>query len=99
MKNDSSPTPDASPLPWLGMAGMLGAAAVLACGIPFVPPLVFVAVPLAGLGLGAVFRVASRARGWTTFHFACEFAATALNLFAVYLALGHHHLIDWLEGH
>jgi hypothetical protein len=81
------------------MAGMLGAAAVLACGIPFVPPLVFVALPLAGLGLAVVFRVASRARGWTTFHFACAFAAAALNLFAGYLAINRHHLLDWLEGH
>lgn len=91
--------PPVSPVPALNNAICLGVMAVLACGIPFIPPLAIIAVPLAGISLIMVCRVALRRPAWTPFRWACAVSALALNGLALYLALGRHHLIDWLEGH
>ena len=93
------PPASSSPLPVLALAICLGVMAVLACGIPFIPPLAVIAVPLAGASLVMLGRVAFRRPPWTGFRLACAVAALSLNAFALYLALGRHHLIDWLEGH
>jgi hypothetical protein len=50
-------------------------------------------------GLLLLGRLAFRRPVWTKFRLACAAVALALNAFALYLALGRHHLIDWLEGH
>ncbi len=76
----------------------LGVLAVLACGVPFVPPLVFVAVPLAGVGLALGARCVRRETHWSKGRVCNTVVALAFNGFALYLALGRHHLIDWLEG-
>ena len=78
---------------------VLGFVAVVLCGIPFVPPLVALVIPsVAGSLLAGL---------WSLYHGHAKSiqsviafgTAAALNLFALYLALGGHHLIDWLEGH
>jgi hypothetical protein len=75
--NHPDPPADQSPAAVFALAIFMGAIAVLACGVPFVPPLAIVAVPLAGVPLVLMAR----------------------DGFAFFLALGHHHLIDFLEGH
>ena len=87
------------PMPVIALAIFMGAIAVLACGVPFVPPLVSVAIPLAGVSLFLMARVILRSAHWTRWRALSAAVALALNGFALYLALGHHHLIDWLEGH
>ncbi|MFM8471158.1 MAG: hypothetical protein ACKODH_14555 [Limisphaerales bacterium] len=95
----SDQKPPLCPFPILALAICLGVMAVLSCGVPFVPPLVFVAVPLAGAAHVLLGRVVLRRPTWTWFRAACAVGALALNALALYLALGRHHLIDWLEGH
>lgn len=73
--------------------------AVLACGIPFIPPLAIIAVPLAGGALVLTGRVIIRSTRWTSLRAASAALALALSGLALFLALGRHHLIDWLEGH
>lgn len=85
--------------PSLAPSICLGGVAVLSCGVPFIPPLVFVAVPLAGVGLLLVARCVRRETRWSKGRVLTIVVALALNGFALYLALGRHHLIDWLEGH
>jgi hypothetical protein len=85
--------------PSLALPICLGVTAVLVCGIPFVPPLVFVAVPLAVISLVLVVRAMWRAEYRTKGRLVSAAIAVGIDLFALYLALGHHHLIDWLEGH
>lgn len=92
------PTPPA-PAPFIALAMVLGIIAVLACGIPFVPPLVVVAVPLASASLLLLGRVMTCGTTWTMGRAMSAALALALTGFALYLALGRHHLIDWLEGH
>ena len=98
MKRDSVNSPRVSN-PSLAPSICLGVAAVLSCGVPFIPPLVFVAVPLAGVALVLVARGVRRATQWSKWRACNTLVALALNSFALYLALGRHHLIDWLEGH
>ena len=83
----------------LAVALVLGGLAVLSCGIPFVPPLVIVAVPLAAGALILAGRAALRRAPWTPWRVIGLLLAVAPALLAIYLACGRHHLIDWLEGH
>ena len=56
--NTSAPSPPpSSPVTSIALAMVLGNIAVLACGIPFVPPLAVVAVPLASASLFLLGRV------------------------------------------
>ena len=97
-----TPSPDApeEPIPAAAvvLAAVLGVIAVLACGVPFVRPLVFVAVPLASGSFLLLVGVFFRGVRWTTGRAISALIALALDGFALFLALGHHHLIDWLEG-
>lgn len=78
--------------PWLAFLG------VVACGIPFVRPLVVVAIPFAAvagaIGLGQF--------AWRRDFGQVALLRTALTIglagMAIYLALNDKHLIDWLEG-
>ena len=98
--SDSPPVvPAPSPAPTLTLAIALGSIAVLACGIPFVPPLAVVAVPLAAAALVMLARLIFRGTHWSPGCLTAAGVALALNGFALFLALGKHHLIDWLEGH
>lgn len=101
-KTVTKPTPEnsgPSTAPTVALAITFGVIAVLSCGVPFVPPLVFIAVPLAGVSLFLIGRVTLRGTRWTKGRAISAALALALDGLALYLALGHHHLIDWFEGH
>ncbi|HEV7406381.1 MAG TPA: hypothetical protein VGO11_25755 [Chthoniobacteraceae bacterium] len=83
----------------LVLAILLGAIAVGLCGIPFIPPLVWPAIVFAGGSLYVVARDLLRRGPWSWGRALGSAVALALDALALYLALGHHHLIDWLEGH
>lgn len=85
--------------PSLALPICLGVPAVLACGIPFIPPLTFVAAPLAVISLALVVRALWQVEYRTKARFVGAAIAVGIDLFALSLALGDHHLIDWLEGH
>jgi Na+-driven multidrug efflux pump len=57
------------------------------------------AVPLAAISLLVLARTIFRGVRWSKWSFISALVVLALDGFALYLALGHHHLIDWLEGH
>lgn len=92
-------TTTASSAPVVALAIFMGVIAVLACGVPFVPPLVFVAAPLALISLALLIRILWRQTDRTLPRLVGAAVGLGLDLFALYLAVGHHHLIDWLEGH
>jgi hypothetical protein len=83
----------------LSVAAFFGALAVLSCGIPFVPPLPIVAVPLAVVACVIAIRSLLKPATWTLWRVVSVVVSLLPAAFALYLALGRHHLIDWLEGH
>lgn len=95
MNHSALPPTPVSPAPSIALTIVLDVVAVLACGIPFVPPLRV--VPLTRGSLFVLARVISRRPCWTRWRVFS--VALALAGFALDLAFGHHHLIDWLEGH
>lgn len=98
------PDDDASPR-WTGRPAILWSSVVLACfavvlcGIPFVPPSAAIVVPVAAVSLllllGALLNPAAR----SVWRILVAGLVVGINLFALWLALTGHHLIDWLEGH
>ena len=78
---------------------VLGFVAVVLCGIPFVPPLVALVIPAVAGSLFAGLWSLRHGHAKSIQNLIAFGTAAALNLFALYLAFGGHHLIDWLEGH
>ena len=91
MNNSPPPPTPPSPGPSIALAVVLGVIAVLACGIPFVPPLAVVAVPLAGGSLIIMARVIRRGTRWSPGRAINAVVAVALAGFALFLDLGQHH--------
>ena len=97
----TAPFPERPPAPAANivLALFMGVIAVVSCGVPFVPPLAVIAVPLAGVSVVLLARMVFRGMRWTLWRAVSALIALAIDGFALYLALGRHHLIDWLEGH
>jgi hypothetical protein len=80
---------------WSILLSILGLAL---CGIPFMPPSVFLVVPTAAISL---LLLALAFREWAVPSLPRLIAAgfsVVMNLFSLYLVLSGSHLIDWLEN-
>jgi hypothetical protein len=94
-----SPQPNAAPsFAFLASSIVLSILGLALCGIPFMPPVVVLVVPLVGISLLLLVGAFHRRAAISLPRLLAAGFATGINLFALYLALTGHHLIDWLES-